>query len=116
VATIEAEISRLQQARSLLAGSTGTRTAIRGGKHTMSAEARARISAAQKKRWAQRRKVGKAKGKHLGRAAILKPAQVKELRKRVAAGEDKAGVAKTFGISRASVYNYMAQSQDRTRK
>lgn len=60
--------------------------------------------------------IAKAKGKHLGRAAILKPAQVKELRKRVAAGEDKAGVAKTFGISRASVYNYMSQSQDRTRK
>jgi Helix-turn-helix domain of resolvase len=48
------------------------------------------------------------RGKHLGRAAILKPAQVKELRKRVAAGEDKAAVAKDFGISRASVYNYMA--------
>lgn len=50
----------------------------------------------------------KAAGKHLGRAAILKPAQVKELRKRVAAGEDKAQVAEAFGISRASVYNYMA--------
>jgi hypothetical protein len=49
-----------------------------------------------------------AKCKHLGRAAILKAAQVKELRKRVAAGEDKAAVAKDFGISRASVYNYMA--------
>lgn len=50
----------------------------------------------------------KAAGKHLGRAAILKPAQVKELRKRVAAGEDKAEIAKLFGISRASVYNYVA--------
>jgi DNA invertase Pin-like site-specific DNA recombinase len=49
-----------------------------------------------------------AKGKHLGRAAILKLAQVKELRKRVAAGEDKTTVAKDFGISRAAVYNYMA--------
>lgn len=52
--------------------------------------------------------IAKAKGKHLGRAAILKPAQVKELRKRVAAGEDKAQIAEAFGISRASVYNYMA--------
>ena len=51
--------------------------------------------------------IAKAKGKHLGRAAILKPAQVKELRQRVAAGEDKAQVAQAFGISRASVYNYM---------
>jgi helix-turn-helix resolvase-like protein len=33
---------------------------------------------------------------------------VKELRKRIAAGEDKAAVAKDFGISRALVYNYMA--------
>jgi hypothetical protein len=38
----------------------------------------------------------------------LKPAQVKELRRRAAAGEDKAQVAQSFGISRASVYNYMA--------
>jgi len=52
--------------------------------------------------------IAKAKGKHLGRAAILKPVEVKELRKRVAAGEDKAEIAKAFGISRASVYNYMA--------
>lgn len=50
----------------------------------------------------------KRAGKHLGRAAILTPAQVKELRKRVAAGENKAEVAEAFGISRASVYNYVA--------
>jgi DNA invertase Pin-like site-specific DNA recombinase len=58
----------------------------------------------------QREGIAKAKasGKHLGRASILKPAQVKDLRKRVAAGEDKAAVAEAFGISRASVYNYMA--------
>jgi hypothetical protein len=52
IATIDAEITRLQQARKLLAGSTGTR----GGKHVISAEGRARISAAMKKRWAQRKK------------------------------------------------------------
>jgi len=51
IATIDAEITRLQQARKLLAGSTGTR----GGKHVISAEGRARISAAMKKRWAQRK-------------------------------------------------------------
>lgn len=50
----------------------------------------------------------KARGKHLGRAAILKPTQIEELRKRVAAGENKADVAKSLGISRASVYNYIA--------
>lgn len=50
----------------------------------------------------------KARGKHLGRAASLTPAQVKELRQRVAAGENKAVIAEAFGISRASVYNYAA--------
>ena len=50
----------------------------------------------------------RAEGRPLGRRAILKPAQVKELRRRVKAGEDKAEVAKAFGISRASVYNYAA--------
>ena len=52
--------------------------------------------------------VAKGKGVYTGRKAALTPAQASELRKRVAAGEDKAGVAKAFGISRASVYNYMA--------
>jgi hypothetical protein len=52
ITAIDAEISRLQQARNLLAGSRGTG----GGKRVMSADARARISAAQKKRWAQKRK------------------------------------------------------------
>jgi DNA invertase Pin-like site-specific DNA recombinase len=52
----------------------------------------------------------KSRGQHLGRKAILKPPQVKELRKRVAAGEDKTAVALAFGISRASVYNYAAAS------
>ena len=58
----------------------------------------------------QREGIAAAKkaGKHLGRVAILKPAQVKELRKRIAAGDDKAEIAQAFGISRASVYNYMA--------
>jgi hypothetical protein len=51
IASIDAEISRLQQARKLLSG-TGTH----GGKRIMSAEGRARIVAAQKKRWAEQRK------------------------------------------------------------
>jgi DNA invertase Pin-like site-specific DNA recombinase len=50
----------------------------------------------------------KKEGKHLGRASILKPAQINDLRQRVDAGENKADVAKAFGISRASVYNYVA--------
>jgi DNA invertase Pin-like site-specific DNA recombinase len=47
-------------------------------------------------------------GVYTGRKAALTPAQAQELRKRVKAGEDKAAVAKALGISRPSVYNYMA--------
>lgn len=58
----------------------------------------------------QREGIAKAKasGKHLGRIAILNPKQVKELQKRVKAGEDRAALAQEFGISRSSTYNYMA--------
>jgi DNA invertase Pin-like site-specific DNA recombinase len=52
--------------------------------------------------------VAKGKGVYTGRKAILTPKEAQELRKRVAAGEDKAAIAKAFGISRASVYNYAA--------
>jgi hypothetical protein len=62
VAEIDAEISKLQQARRLLAGltaagttSSGTTNAVLKGRKRkkMSAAARAKISAAQKKRWAK---------------------------------------------------------------
>jgi hypothetical protein len=53
IAALDAEISRLQQARKLLAGSTSKRGSKPG---TMSAAGRARISVAQKKRWAQKKK------------------------------------------------------------
>jgi hypothetical protein len=62
---LDAEIARLTQARSLLAGAEG---GMSGGsrrasltphkKRVMSAEARARIAAAQRKRWAKQ-KAGK---------------------------------------------------------
>jgi DNA invertase Pin-like site-specific DNA recombinase len=50
----------------------------------------------------------KAKGVRLGRPAVLKPAQVKQLRKRIAAGENREIVAMEFGISRTATYNYTA--------
>lgn len=65
---IDREIERLQQARNLLAGSTGKSTGKRGasatpktatkrrGKRKLSAEGRRRISEALKKRWAERKK------------------------------------------------------------
>jgi hypothetical protein len=57
---IEAEISRLQEVRSLLAGTSRGGWASSGKKkRIMSAEARARISAAQKKRWAKQKKAAK---------------------------------------------------------
>lgn len=55
----------------------------------------------------------KAAGKHLGRKSILRPAQVNELRQRVAAGEDKAAIAQHFGIARSSVYNYVASANQK---
>jgi hypothetical protein len=69
LSTIDAEISRLQQVRALLAGATtstrdGKRAVVSvpkkaGRKRTMSPEARARIAEAQRKRWAAAKKVGK---------------------------------------------------------
>jgi hypothetical protein len=68
VAFIDAEIQRLMQARKLIAGEDGVRSGRRGRppgslslggprrRRHMSAEARKRISEAQKKRWAARRK------------------------------------------------------------
>jgi hypothetical protein len=53
IAAIDAEISRLQKARHLLAGTNSTPKKKRW---VMSAEGRANIVAAQRKRWAARRK------------------------------------------------------------
>jgi hypothetical protein len=61
---IDADISRLKEARALLAGTSSPRVA-RGGKplarkkRTLSAEARARIAAAQRRRWAKQKKAAK---------------------------------------------------------
>lgn len=45
-----------------------------------------------------------AQGKHLGRAAALSPEQVETIRRRAAAGEPKAALAKEFEISRPTLY------------
>jgi hypothetical protein len=49
LAELDAEIARLEQVRRLLAGAVDPG---RKAKRTMSAEGRARIAAAQRKRWA----------------------------------------------------------------
>ncbi len=72
VAALDDEISRLQQARSLLAGTTNgnvtqAATSFAFGANQgktrkprkVSAEARARMAAGQKKRWAAQKKVAK---------------------------------------------------------
>jgi hypothetical protein len=52
VQDIDAEISRLEKARALLTGHTAPLKPAKK-RRTMSAEGRARIAAAQKKRWAK---------------------------------------------------------------
>jgi len=64
VAALDSEIARLQQVRGLLMGSTppggvgSSGGEIRKKRH-LSADARARIAAAQKKRWANAKKTTK---------------------------------------------------------
>ena len=57
ISEIDSEISRLQQVRALLAGGrSAVRTKRPETRRTLSAEARARIAAAQRKRWAKQKK------------------------------------------------------------
>ncbi|WP_197344775.1 recombinase family protein [Ralstonia solanacearum] len=51
--------------------------------------------------------LAKEKGKYKGRKKALSPEQVTELRQRVAQGEPKATVAKAYGISRETLYQYL---------
>ena len=50
--------------------------------------------------------LAKAAGKYKGRKAALSPDQADELRARLAQGESVSGLAREYGISRQSVYNY----------
>jgi hypothetical protein len=67
LAAIEAEIQRLQQARTLLAGDTGAKrgpgrpkgSAAGPKKRRLSPEARAKIAAAQRARWAKAKRAAK---------------------------------------------------------
>lgn len=66
LAAIDEEISKLQQVRKLLQGSGGKLAAgLSGGKprvkRVLSPEARQRIAAAQKRRWAKQKKEAAAK-------------------------------------------------------
>ena len=50
--------------------------------------------------------IAKKAGVYKGRKPSLTPERAKELRKRVAAGEKKAALAREFGISRETLYQY----------
>ncbi|WP_250501429.1 recombinase family protein [Caballeronia sp. GAWG1-5s-s] len=51
--------------------------------------------------------LAKAKGVYKGRKPALTPAQVTTLRQRAEAGEKKAVLAREFGISRETLYQYL---------
>nr|WP_052360360.1 recombinase family protein [Solidesulfovibrio alcoholivorans] len=57
----------------------------------------------------QREGIAAAKraGKHLGRKQKLTDEQFNEIVTRVKSGEDKTSIAKAYGISRATVYNFI---------
>jgi DNA invertase Pin-like site-specific DNA recombinase len=50
--------------------------------------------------------IAKAAGKYKGRRASLKVDQASELRERVAGGESVTALAREYGVSRQTVYNY----------
>lgn len=52
--------------------------------------------------------IAKAAGKYKGRKASLTADQVTELRARLAAGESVTALARNYGVSRQTVYNYAA--------
>ncbi len=51
--------------------------------------------------------LAKQRGAYRGRKKALAPEQVAQLRRRAAAGEKKAQLAREFGISRETVYQYL---------
>jgi DNA invertase Pin-like site-specific DNA recombinase len=51
--------------------------------------------------------LAKQRGVYRGRKQALSTKQANELRRRVGAGEQKAALARTFGISRETLYQYL---------
>lgn len=58
--------------------------------------------------------IAKAAGKYRGGKPKLNPEQVTNLKSRVATGVPKAKVAREFGISRETLYCYLAATQETT--
>nr|WP_246819986.1 helix-turn-helix domain-containing protein [Corynebacterium sp. HMSC05E07] len=57
--------------------------------------------------------MAKKAGKYTGRKRSLTPEQVVDARKRIAAGESKALVARAFGITRPALYRVLEDSAER---
>lgn len=53
--------------------------------------------------------IAKQKGVYKGRKRSLTEEQVTELRRRIAEGESKSGLAREYGISRETLYQYLKQ-------
>jgi DNA invertase Pin-like site-specific DNA recombinase len=47
----------------------------------------------------------KQAGKYTGRKSTMQTAQVRAIRDRVAAGENKSTLAREFGVTRQTIYN-----------
>ena len=60
--------------------------------------------------------IARREGKYRGRKPSLTPARAGELRRRVADGESKAGLAREFGISRDTLYRYVPVKKRRAKK
>jgi DNA invertase Pin-like site-specific DNA recombinase len=58
--------------------------------------------------------LAKLRGAYRGRSKALSSEKATELRQRVAAGEKKAALARAFGISRETLYQYLRQHNDLT--
>ena len=56
--------------------------------------------------------LARQRGAYRGRKKALSPEQVTQLRKRAADGEQKAGLAREFGISRETLYQYLKPMND----
>ena len=53
--------------------------------------------------------MAKARGVYTGRKKTLSPEQVGQLKEKISLGLSKARVARDFGVSRETVYQYLKQ-------
>jgi DNA invertase Pin-like site-specific DNA recombinase len=58
--------------------------------------------------------IAKKRGVYTGRKPTLDDARARDMVRRVKAGEEKAGLAKEYGISRQSLYRYIRNEDSRT--